>query len=352
MKYIALFILIFGPKYLEVFDTRLLLAPYLLFIDAKQINRLILIPFFLCVYLIFKDLIIYSNINLSECLRLIKAIYTILIIQGLIKAYSININDLYAIISIHIATIIFMALIPSFYLFIKSFVGFEKGYKPYRYFGLTLGYDIAGLITIYYILIGSFLKKTRLNSLVAFITSFLTSRLTMVISFITYSMLELIQLIRRNKFLTIFIIITIMSLFKGTLKEIYDTVLVLFGVFENSSVNITGYAFYSVSDLFEQIFIWPTEYQEWLFGFKGDLKDSGYSMIIMKYGLLGLVLSIVWYLQILKSTSTRNRKLMMYMISLLLLLNIKNEYFFTRSITEIILFIALVKDENYISPKV
>ena len=114
----------------------------------------------------------------------------------------------------------------------------------------------------------------------------------------------------------------------------------LLGLAEGSLESYGGYAVYSLDSLFQQIFIWPGDLQGWLFGYYGDRKDSGWSMAIAYYGII-LTSMVVTVYYILYKLGRKNG-LIFYIILVTFIVNIKNDYLFTRNSFELILIISLI----------
>lgn len=119
----------------------------------------------------------------------------------------------------------------------------------------------------------------------------------------------------------------------------------LLGFVSSDLESYGGYAIYSLESLLDQIFTWPTNLKDWVFGYKEESVDSGYSMIIMKYGLVGLLIILNFYRKLSKMVKI-NKNIFLTIILLMFVLNIKNEYFLTRGITEILLLLAFLNEKN------
>lgn len=114
MKYILIFILIFGPKF-GFFDTRLLLLPLLVFFDFKS-NKIIVPILFLTSYFFLKEILLFQSIDLTESLRLFKLLYVILLITVFSKNFDYTLKDLAVILLVHV----FFVLIMTEFQFIRD----------------------------------------------------------------------------------------------------------------------------------------------------------------------------------------------------------------------------------------
>ena len=106
MKYILIFILIFGPKF-GFFDTRLLLLPLLVFFDFQS-NKIIVPILFLILYFFLKEILLYQSIDLTESLRLFKLLYVLLLITVFSKFFDYTLKDLALILLVHVFFVIIM----------------------------------------------------------------------------------------------------------------------------------------------------------------------------------------------------------------------------------------------------
>ena len=346
MKYILIFILIFGPKF-GFFDTRLLLLPLLVFFDFQS-NKIIVPILFLILYFFLKEILLYQSIDLTESLRLFKLLYVLLLITVFSKFFDYTLKDLAVILIVHV----FFVIIMNEFQFIRDLFhdiyGFSKSDKQFRSSGLTLGYDISGFIAIISFIIWRNIKIRSLYRyiiLISIITSvFLTSRVSLLVLFILllyYSR----NIIINNKLISGVLFLFVLLLFKDFIFDIYSQLTVLLGFVSSDLESYGGYAIYSLESLFDQIFTWPTNLEDWVFGYKDEKVDSGYSMIIMKYGLVGFLIILNFYRKLSKMVKI-NKNIFLTIILLMFVLNIKNEYFLTRGITEILFLLAFLNEKN------
>jgi hypothetical protein len=346
LKYFILIILIFGPKF-GFFDTRLLLLPLLFFFDFQS-NKIIVPILFLILYFFLKELSIYQNIDLTETLRLFKLLYVLLLIDIFSKLFNYTLKDLAIVLLIHVFFVIIMNEVEFIRDLIHNFYGFSKSYKQFRSTGLTLGYDISGFISIIAFIIWRCIKiklwQKNIILLFIIVSVFLTSRVSLIVLFILllyYSR----NIILKNKLISGLLCLVVLLLIKDFIFEAYSQFLVIFGFISTDIESYGGYAIYSLESLYDQIFTWPTNLEGWLFGYKDEKVDSGYSMIIMKYGLVGLLIILTFYLKLSKIVKF-NKHIFLTIILLMFVLNFKNEYFLTRGITEILLLLAFLNEKN------
>lgn len=346
MKYMLIFILIFGPKF-GFFDTRILLLPLLFFFNFKS-NKIIVPILFLILYFFLKEILLYQAIDLTESLRLFKLLYVLLLITVFSKFFDYTLKDLAVILLFHV----FFVIVMNEFHFIRDLIhdiyGFSKTKKEFRSTGLTLGYDISGFIAIISFIIWRNIKIRSLYRyiiLITIITSvFLTSRVSLVVLFILLLYFYR-NVILNNKLISGVLILFILLLFKEFILDIYSQLIVLLGFVSTDLESFGGYAVYSLESLYDQIFIWPTNFEDWVFGYKDEKVDSGYSMIIMKYGLVGFLIILNFYWKLSKMVKIY-KNIFLTIILLMFVLNIKNEYFLTRGITEILLLFAFLNEKN------
>lgn len=346
MKYLLIFVLIFGPKF-GFFDTRLILFPLLLFFDFS-INKIISIVLCLLIYLLFKDIVLFQELHFNELLRLLRLIYAVILIDIFSKNFGYSLKDIGIVLLIHVFFVILMNEFESIRNVIHSIYGFTKSTKEFRSTGLTIGYDISGFISIISFIIWRKIKIRNYykNIILCFIflAVLLSSRVSMFVMVILLFLYSK-KIMLNNKMISLFLILIFIFFSRNYIYELYNQIKIFFGFIESDVESFGGYAVYSIESLIDQIFIWPTDIVGWLFGFTDEKVDSGYSMIIMEYGLIGLVIILSFYKKLFKMDKTHNIIFSSILI-LMFILNIKNEYFLTRGITEILLLLAFINGKN------
>lgn len=350
--HMIIFLLVFGPKF-GFLDISLLSSSLIILTLGfkKSLNyKLILHPLLIILSLI----IVYLSINsfrideeiLYPIFRLVRAgfscfsIYLITIKFQEADFEKILIN----LIVINSLFVILQVIFPDLQALYGSISGFDKGGVPLRGFGFTSGYDTSGIISLIGLSLISgkknFSKSDRLFFGIIFISLFFISRLTLSIG-----VLILIYLTYKKKAAIIFLITCI--IFSNVLFELLDPVISVLNEinFRNSYNPQSG-------SILSKMFFFPETSFELMFGTGRDVLDSdvGYIKIIFMYGVVGLLMAFIFYINILRQTylNYNNKKSIIFICAIFLIFNIKGLFLFSRSIHEILfLFYIYVNIKNY-----
>lgn len=336
--------MLFGPKVAGIIDVKILLVPLVYFVKFKVVKPLV-IPLLLLVMLGFIVGLIEGSVMFQSNIRLVRVILAVLIAEPLVRIFRVTDKDILRVLYLHVAAIFLMMNSASWYAFFKEWVGFTKGYKIYRYFGLVNGYDLAGLLAIIVMQLSYYLHF-RLGRVLALVGSFFTSRVTIILGILigSWSFFKSLSAVFR---VLLIIVLTITVLYnRMLLVEFYSSYSYVIGIGDGAD-SLGGYAVYSLSELFSSIFYWPSSVFTWLFGGSEIRVDSGYSMLILQYGFVGACLTLMFYLRLWRQSASH--RIVGFILLLVLLLSLKNEYLFTRSITELLLLFSFVRyNENRI----
>ena len=293
--------------------------------------------------------------------KFIKVSVTILAISSVISSSKLDnetiINCLIFIILIHSVIIIIESTI---YVDLQNILRFISGFDRYpNYFrgsGLTNGYDFAGTLSIIGLMCECIRKNPSFIKIVIFIVaSLLTSRISMVLLEIVILYFVLTKKIKNKSIVTFFIlflcvsIIPVLALFLLTTNNVNNIIVEISmknSYFSSISSKFVNYyatsSFVNASNLhfnFSRL-----TFNELIFGsFKIAYQDPGYTQYIYKIGIIGLSMSLLFYI-VLIVRCIKNRKkeycsLLFLIIVICLVLSFKNSYLFARHVTEIIIII-------------
>lgn len=339
IRYFLILLIVFGPKAFGMVDSRLLLLPFILVCDFRKTLRLIL-PLMLLILVSFASFMISGVIIGENVLRLLRVIILCCITESVTRMFRIQSRTLGLVLLTQALVIVGMFISPFFYDIIRNIIGFTKGIKEFRYFGLVLGYDLSGLIVIISMVHILIYNKNKVLAFVTWLVSLLTSRVTMVFS--TGGLLLYLWKNTPNygKYLSIFLIILMTWISWPILSPYFSQLLAIFGFIEGD-VHLNGYAIYSINSLLDQVLAWPSGIGEWLLGGSVIRVDGGWSMLLLRYGILGGCLVLYFYSILWRKL--RSDTFGKFLILSVILLSIKNEYFLTRNITEIILVYYFIR---------
>jgi hypothetical protein len=368
LQYFAVLIALFGPKY-GFFDSRMLLIPLLLYFN--KINRLVLTRDYYALVAICFILILYSSLQFAlfppnpEFLRYIRAFISLICLPFIFNtncesAIKVVINVLI----LHPIAIFVSMYSPSIQSLLAVVFQFVSETRNIRFNGLTAGFDIAGylsisgfLLTIVYYLSNpkiSYLIKSAIFYISAFFTSrgsiiiILTITLVIFFQYLLSSKLTLKKLLIVSSFLSIISVLV----FKYVLPNIISTVELEFLKNYSDLGNeeaVTTYARTDPYEMLKSFIILPKTNLGLFFGQNSAVfSDSGYIKTINTIGILGLFISVFFYIRLYQSLKIIQRnsfflknisRSLKIIILITLILTIKNQYLFTRGSFELLIMI-------------
>ena len=365
---IYFFLIIFGPKFNSYLDLSLIInimvIVYYLCTGKFKINKknLFLLLIEICIMLYCVLLFLNTGtIDFAFFGKFIKVFISILTISNIISNSKLDsdkiLNCLIIILLIHSVIIIIESTIfIDLQDILRSISGFDRYPKSFRGTGLTNGYDFAGTLSIVGLMCECNREKPRFIQVIIFVlASLLTSRVSMIVLEIVILYYILANKIK-NKFLSTFFcvflgisVIPVFALFLVTTNNI-DNIIVETAMknsyFSSMSKEFVNYyatsSFASVSEMHFDFSRLTTN--EIIFGsFNVANQDPGYTQYIYEIGLIGLFVTLLFYI-ILIVRCVKNRKkeyasLLLLIISMCLVLSFKNSYLFARHITEIIIIV-------------
>lgn len=370
--FISILIALFGPKF-GVFDTKLLLIPVsILFIKkedaifSKQEITLLISLLILSIYSFFLFLLLPPDL---EFLRYFRSTLSLLLLFVIFRR-TLNPNSILTIIlfclSLHSLSIYISFLFPSFQQILSELYGTRVVFQ--RYAGLTSGYDISGFFAIFGCYISYlFYKKNNnfkyiLYALFFYGSIFFTSRVSILIIIV----LTLYFIFREQfyskfsfkKFIIIFTILTTLylALNKYIIPIFISSIQIEF--FESyselgDSSSVQSYSKDNPIEVLENFIVLPKTDLEIFFGAnRFPASDSGYIQTINTIGVFGLVITLYFYISL--YYFVRNdliSKLIKFLLILTIILSIKNQYFFTRGVFELIIVLYLLFKSSISSQK-
>jgi hypothetical protein len=259
---------------------------------------------------------------------------------------------------IHAVVVIIGAINIDFQAFISNFTGYSKSTRVGRSTGLTIGFDIAGILVsigfIGTVILRIISNKSKVLQLLIFaIAGMLTTRFTMIL--ILAMLLVGIFIFKKYKCrIELFLCTTLFTLSALISVSIFTISVNLGGVYNKIVVGndfIGGLVFKLVDSYHKTNFSQVTQshydfesLNNWFIG-DGYLytADPGYTITLYSMGILGVLLSLLFYLYILRicfKSSTNNygknmRILVTAWVLVVIVFNAKNSYMFTRNISEV-----------------
>ena len=370
--YVYLFFLLFGPKIWGFIDTSILanfiafffIGGYKLKIDSRVILLSLWIVFLLLCYM--GVAMYYGTIDVVFVGRLVRSMCSFVCLYAFCCYFAnveaekkidwmVNILLVHAIIVI-ISAIFFVGLQEN----LRIINDFAARARQFRSTGFMAGYDMSGLICN--IGVALVLLKKKFN-VVKFFIFVLATLLTSRFSMITLSLILLLYFLFFRKQDSFFKSICVMiPLFVAggiglIILSLTSTGFLPEGLFPsfNFSSNfldtlIWTYANSDFEQTSERYFFFPETFLSLLFGVGAYVgSDPGYVRMINCVGIFGLLLVVFWhiyFLYIFFSTKQYKEGIISkkYFIGItfalvLILLNLKNSYFFTGTFFEIMVFV-------------
>lgn len=234
-----------------------------------------------------------------------------------------------------------------------------------RYAGLTAGYDIAGFLTLVGFFLSFILFKQKKTNVFRFLMIFFlgsalfTSRTTSILAILIVLFLILKGLYdSRFNFKSLILSTIIITIFSAVLYKYVIPTLVAtieLGILDSFSElgnenAVLSYSKDNPFDLLKNFIVLPDTLSGLVFGINQFPKsDSGYIQIINTIGVIGLLLIISFYLILSRFfKKTIISKIGQFIIILTFILSIKNQYFFTRGVFELLIILFCLNQSEYI----
>ncbi|PKI02285.1 hypothetical protein [Glaciecola sp. 33A] len=357
-NFICVFFLILGWKILLI-DLSVIIPAILLVVSVKHfhIDRLtinfVFGIFCLCIYQISLQIFLY-NIDVPNVLRLIRTGIACILV-ALLFSNAKNKEKLLKYIILTGAINAFLILLAVVFPSINQFLmGLSDNSKivSYRSSGLLAGYDIAGLFSVFCMVLiiknrpvfkgKSWLFFYLLIMLSCFFSSRTSGLLSLLIS--GYWTLKILFDNKSSLALKAMVFFTSAPLVGSVLILFVYVFLVSIGYLSNpyiSSLIEYTYAKNSGDNLLSMFFL-PEGQLSFLFGIGTETyaSDSGFIKDMFRFGLVGIIYSIILYSMILIRAGKNNGTLLI-LFTLILVLNVKNSYFFVRGISPLFVMCCL-----------
>lgn len=366
MKHFIIILLIFfGPKF-GFLDFSFFTSLFVIILNINKLRGLNKITFFfplltivliICLTLL-SNIFSLSDFDLSIILRYFRAFvgfFAASIISFNLTSKKL-INTIQLLLILNSIIVILQVIFPFLHDSMATITGYDKKYLPFRGYGLTNGYDIAGLFTTIGLLLSVkfpiFKKKLSklIINLIFIISAVFISRLTA--SFVLLITLWLLY----NKHKLILPILSFILLFMFYLDSfnLYTQLIHYFNLI--SSIDISQSYSSSSVDILKDMFIIPDDTLGLFLGNGSNpfYVDIGYIKIIFMHGLVGLILIISFYLRLYSTLRLTDRvifnNIFLWIVFLTFMFNFKNLFFLSRGIFELTMMfyftILAYKNEN------
>lgn len=371
LQYAAVAIALFGPKF-GFIDSRILLIPlaFIFFASSDCVlpENLLRVLVFLLVYSVLLFFIFPSNPDFLRYLRSFLSFFCLTYIIRFKNNTESGIKILVNVLLLHPFAIYFSFISPAVQITLANVFNFtvEKS-KNMVFSGLTAGFDMAGFLSIagFLICIHIFYYKRSfsmgIKAILFFVSVFLTSRTSVVLlllfsTYLFYKFLFKSKVSQKFKFLGIlgFTFLLFVS-YRFVLPNFISTIdIEIFNTMSDMGNEdaILTYARTNPYEMLISFIILPETNLGIFFGENiFPESDSGYIQTINAIGIFGLILSFYFYyliyisLRSLKFSSTLQRNISTALKTILLLtliVNVKNQYFFTRGSFELVILLFLI----------
>ena len=387
--FIYFFFMIFGTK-IGVFDFTLftgLLGILVILTQSKKINisrKLFKLLYYLMIviFIAIISIIYNSSSEFDIILRYIRVLLNLISIYLVISNVKLNPLEVFevliTVLFLNAVVIVIGALNVNFQSLISNFTGYSKTVRFGRSTGLTIGFDITGLLVvigflgtaIFHILSS---KDQSVKLIVFSIAALLTTRFTMFLYIIV--LLYVRYLFKKHGLIFETIIYNITLIVTSIISISLFTLSVSFGgsssqfISKNQVISnvvnslVESYASTNLESTLTQHYDF-SHVSNWFIGDAyGFRADPGYTLTIYSIGVIGLIFSIVFYLNFMRLAIKKTNQLevdlyrviVLFWVIVVMLFNTKNSYFFTRNISETgfaIFFIYLKAREEFVRNKI
>jgi hypothetical protein len=374
---VFVFFLILGFK-VSFIDLSLWVPLFIVAISRKNLLKMNRIFFqfsiFILILLSYQALlqIFHLTSDNYSLLRLLRAAFVCMliaiIIGGNIFSSTQILHSLFFTFLFHAILINAAAIYDPLNQFLVNFSGNDR-VRPFRASGLLAGFDMAGL----FCLLGLLLLALNLIDikhaifrlffyLTFFLGAFFTSRITLLL----FSSIFIVKLLfyltssrdPLSKRISIFLIITTASIyiFYIYLLPVFELTfsLGLIDVSDSQAEDISSRNSLNSGESWREMLFFPKDFSSLFFGTGADQPNSdiGYVKDIFRYGVIGVLFSltahffILFFSSSLKYTERKIRIFQWCIFCLMLLMSVKNNYFFTRGIFSVFLLSLCVETNS------
>lgn len=381
VTYFVIFLSIFGPKLGGL-------------IDISMITNIMVICFFVCLqnakmeeyaaqlFLVLLGILFYvilvcigngrlNLIFLAKFVRVATSIIALSLYIGSVKLSKETIvNILINVLLLHAVLIIISATVfVRLQNILKPFTGFALYPYRFRATGLTNGFDFAGTLCVFGVLMlglspkSVYIRKRTTKLLVFMVAAVLTSRVTMLVLelVIGYMVLKNKKISKKIKGILILMllvsILPVVGIFlysTGNYNNLVVKLLLNNSYFATISQKLVYfYASTNIGDTISEHYSFQklSTWQILLGSMQEANQDPGYTQYIYYIGIVGLMLALVFYMILLLKVKRRishsssiNQqylfRVLFCCVGLCVCLSIKNSYLFARHVTEVILILT------------
>lgn len=363
--FVVFYLIIFGPKIGAVFDVSVCTSGLILLsfvgrgVVCKYARTLIVLICFMILYILGLSLFSNTDLDYIFLFKFVRSLFALLCISNLIEFGKIGTdkirNVVVNVLLVHALVVVVESL---FWIDLQNILrplsGFDRYPGFFRATGFTNGYDFAGLICIFGLILSYVNNFSPYKIIIFVVATLLTSRMNMIVLEIVllYLILFVHNENRFNKmFLIIFLVMSIfpvLGVFLFTTKN-EDNMIVNMLLQNDSFAKASNqFVYYYASSEIESSL--NTHYNfsrltdlQFIFGsLQSAEQDPGYTQYIYKVGLVGVFVVLVFYVRILVQSLKLIKKekkdaLAVVLISILcVVMSVKNSYLLARHVTEIL----------------
>lgn len=374
--FIIFFLSIFGPKIKTYIDVSAIANVFALLLVVGKRGRIGIKKYAWSLLITLVVLILYSlllsffvrTIDILFLFKLFRAFLAIACISIFIdnqelKNYEL-INILEKVLLIHALAIIISSTVwVELQNILKPISGFDRHPTLFRSTGFTNGYDFAGLLCCFGILIVFYIRSIRHRTvdLILFIfASFMTSRISMLVTegMIIFLVIKNNEHERINKAVlrTVFIlsVIPVLGLFLFSTNN-FNNIIVQSLLKNRYFAEVSGkivnyYATTNIGNTLSMHYDFSgLSISEFLLGSMQQAnQDPGYTQYIYNVGIVGLLITISFYCKIIMAVYKERKwnkqlsTIVIFIAILCLILSVKNSYLLARHVTETMIIILSI----------
>ncbi len=376
--FFCIYLNVFGPRIGGFFDLSVLTSGILLFfvLGIGKINlhtkKLATILFLVIIDIFLVSSLSGEEIDLLFLLKFIRVLLALLCISSyieldvvkteIVKSSLINVLLMHAII-----IIVGSIFLPEIQNVLKPLSGFGRRPRYFRSTGLTNGYDFAGLLCLFGMLITFFSKTERLKMfkvIVFIVAAVLTSRVNMILTEIIIAYLLIfsngekkIRLVLGLLFILSLIPVLGIFLFTTGNQENFIVQVLLRNEFiANASTKLVYYyASSNVENTLSQHYNFNilTNTQILFGSMQSPKMDPGYTQYIYHIGVLGTGICLLFYVSIIsnalkiRQANKEDSVIVICFCLMCIIMSVKNSYLLARHVTETLLIMSCLLNKEY-----
>ena len=376
--FFCIYLIVFGPRIGGIIDLSVLTSGILLLfvlgkgqisLQTKKISTIVLL---LIIDVFLVSSLSDEGIDLLFLLKFIRVLLALLCISIYVDldvfAPDTIRNSLINVLLTHAIVIIIGSTIwPEFQNILKPLSCFERNPTYFRSTGLTNGYDFAGVLCVFGLLITFFSKTEYLKTFKVFLfvaAAVLTSRMNMILTEATIFYLLIFPKGQKKVKLILFILFIlslfpILGIFLFTTQNQDNLIvqqLLKNYFFAKISTNLVYY--YATSSLDNSLsehfdFGSLTNIQFWFGSMQDSKLDPGYTQYIYRVGVFGACICLLFYISIIlhsfkiKQASKQDTAIVVSICLMCITMSVKNSYLLARHVTETLLIMYSLLNNEY-----